>query len=210
MEKKIVASIIAVSQKELDERVNKINNVVSIIQLDIMDGKFAPEKSLNFDFKLPELKCEIEADLMVQNPEKWIQENYQKVDTIIVHIESVKDILSIIKLIKSKGKKAVIALDPITIPTQVIPYINEVDGIMVFTAKQIGYYGAPFNPKSLEKVRNLKLLKPTLNIEADGGVNMDNIKMISDSGVDMFVSGSYIQNNNNPKKAVEELLRTIK
>jgi ribulose-phosphate 3-epimerase len=210
MEKQIIASIIASSQDELNQRINKVKDVVSIIQLDVMDGKFAPTQSINFDFKLPHLNCEVEADLMVQDPVSWIEKNHENVNTIIVHMESVKDILPVINLIKSKGKKVAIALDPITTVAQVMPFLDYLDQIMVFTADRIGYYGSAFSLNAVEKIKNIKYLKPSLLLEVDGGVNLKTIKILSDAGVDLFVSGSYLQNSENAQKAVDELMRLIK
>ena len=73
MKKTIVASIIAKSQKELNERIKKVNSL-NRIQLDIMDGKFVKNKSLMFDFKVPKGK-KYEAHLMVSNPLAWIKKN---------------------------------------------------------------------------------------------------------------------------------------
>ena len=66
--KQIIPAIIAKSQKEFEEKINKVKDFVEIIQLDFMDGKFVPNKSIDFDFKIPPSNCEFEAHLMVQDP----------------------------------------------------------------------------------------------------------------------------------------------
>ena len=105
IEKKIIPAIIAKKQEELDELLSKVINVVEIAQLDIMDNEFVPNTSLFFDFKLPETSCIFEAHLMIANPKKWIEDNWEKVDTILVHYESCKNPEGIISLVKNKGKK---------------------------------------------------------------------------------------------------------
>ncbi|MFT4297697.1 MAG: ribulose-phosphate 3-epimerase [Candidatus Woesearchaeota archaeon] len=208
--KKIVASIIASNQEGMEQRIDKVKDAVEIIQLDIMDGKFAPTKSIDFDFTIPKISCTIEADLMVQNPKSWIEKHSDKVDLIIVHMESTDDIIGTINLIKSKGKKAALALDPITPAQKVLPYLDSLDMVMVFTADKIGYYGSAFNPDALEKIKNIKFVMPSIAVEVDGGVNLNTIKPLSDAGVDFFVSGSYLQKSEDAKQAVKNLMELTK
>ncbi len=103
LKKQIIPAIIANSQEELDNKINKVINFVEIIQLDFMDGKFVKNNSINFDFKLPKTNCNFEAHLMINEPKTWIEKNYMKVDTILVHLESINNPLEIIKKVKEKG-----------------------------------------------------------------------------------------------------------
>jgi len=114
LEKKIIPAIIAKNQDELEERINKVADFIDIIQLDIMDGKFVPNSSIDFDFRLPKTDCIFEAHLMIENPEKWIEKHSMKVATILVHFESLRDPAAVIKLIKSKNKKTGFVLNPET------------------------------------------------------------------------------------------------
>ncbi len=103
MKKQIIPSIIAENQKDLDKRISKVKDFFSILQLDIMDGKFVENKSFDFEFELPREGLKYEAQLMVNDPINWIEHYGNKVNTIIFHIESGrKDARKIIKLIRSK------------------------------------------------------------------------------------------------------------
>ena len=106
MKNQIIPSIIAKSQKELEERLNKVRNHASVIQLDIMDGRFVKHKSFGFDLKLPRMRCKVEAQLMVKNPEIWIKKNWKKADIIIPSFEGCKNFDYVLELIHKKGKKA--------------------------------------------------------------------------------------------------------
>ena len=75
MKKVIIPAVIAKSQKELNGIFSKIKDSACLLQLDIMDSKFVPNSSLDFDFKLPQKKYKFEAHLMVEYPEKWVDEN---------------------------------------------------------------------------------------------------------------------------------------
>ncbi len=110
----IIPSIIAQSQKELEEKINLLKTDIRKFQLDIMDGKFVPNHSLDFDFKLPaNPNLHFEAHLMVTNPDGWIKKYWQKVETILAPIESCQNPNSIIKFLKNK-KKVGFALNPKT------------------------------------------------------------------------------------------------
>lgn len=214
MKKEIIPSIIASTRQELKQRINKVRRTYGssldhllLIHLDVMDGKFVPAHSLNFNFKLP--KARYEAHLMIYNPEKWIRENAEKVDTIIFHIESTENPEEIIKLIKSRKKKVCIALNPETPIKKVKEYIDKVDKILILTVHP-GLYGSSFLPETLEKIKELRRLYPELDIEVDGGINPDTIKKAYESGANLFVVGSYLQNSNNVKKALNKLEEQLK
>ena len=70
-----------------------------------------------------------------------------------------------------------------------------------------GRYGSKLLPSALKKVKEIRKLKPKLNIEVDGGVNLNTINKASDSGANLFVVGSFLQKSKNPKKAIEDLKR---
>ena len=204
MENAIVPSIIATSPDEVANRIEKVKDYFKVLQLDVMDGKFVPTHSLDFEFRLPETDCSYEAHLMVSDPSEWIKKNFRMADVIIAHLESCKDIKNVIELVKSKGKKAGIAINPETNVDAIKPYLGKVDEVLVMTVNP-GYYGSKFLPETLEKVKELRKLKPKLNIEVDGGINSDNIKQAYGAGANLFVSGSYLQKSDDVKKAKQNL-----
>jgi ribulose-phosphate 3-epimerase len=204
----IVPSVIAKSQKELEKRIAKVAKYASAIQLDIMDGKFVKHKSFDFDFRLPKMKCRVEAQLMMKNPERWIEKNWKKADVIIPSVEGCRDFDSVIGLIKRKGKKAGIGINPETDVDKIKKYLGKVGQITVMTVHP-GKYGAKFLPETLKKVKELRKLKPKLDIEVDGGMNPDTIKKALNAGANKFVCGSYIQKSKDVKKAVDALKRAV-
>src|SRR3990172_10386151 len=206
MKKLIIPSIIANSQKELNERIKKIES--EFYHLDIMDGKFVKNKSLWFSWILTRGR-KYEAHLMVKNPEIWITKNWKKVDTIIFHLESGENPEEMIKLIRSKRKKVGIAINPKTSVEKVKPFLNKISIVLVMAVNP-GKYGSRFLPKALEKVKDLKKLNKKIDIEVDGGMNLENIRKASKTGANRFAVGSYLQNSENPKKAFEELRRILK
>ncbi len=201
MKRVVIPSIIAKSQKELDERISKIDS--NIYQLDFMDGKFVKNKSLMFEFKVPEGK-EYEAHLMISNPKDWITKNWEKVNTIIFHFESVRNPEGIIQLIKSRKIKVGLAINPKTSVDKIKPFLDKISMVLVMTVNP-GRYGSKFLSKSLEKVKELRRLKPGLNIEVDGGINDKTIIRASKVGANIFVVGSYLQKSEDVKKTLKNL-----
>lgn len=203
----ILPSVIAKDQLELNNVIEKVKDHVSWLQLDVMDGKFVPTHSLDFDFELPKSDKKYEAHLMVAEPEKWIQENHDKVNTILFHVEpcqTIKEIIKIINLIKLKNKKAGIAVNPETSVDEIKPYIDEIDEILVMTVNP-GFYGAKFLPETLEKVKLLRKLRPELDIEVDGGMNPETIELAKHAGANYFIVGSFLQKSDDVKAALQEL-----
>lgn len=208
--KKIISSIIAKNQKELNERFEKVKSLKNF-QLDVMDGKFVKNKSLMFDFKLPGTKGYYEAHLMVKNPEAWIKKHYKKVNMIIVHIESFEDdneIKNIIKLIKSKNKKVGIAINPPTKIDALAPFLNSIDLVLIMTVTP-GKYGSKFVSSTLKKIKQLRKIKRNINIEVDGHIDDKTIIRVFKAGANMFVSGSYLQKSKNIKKSVAKLKKGL-
>lgn len=203
-EKKIVASIIANSQKELEERFSKIKNNVDIIQLDIMDGKFVEDKSMLFNFVLPKSNKTVEAHLMIEDPSEWINAVGDRVDTIIFHFESTKHPEKIINSIRRKGKKVGIAIAPKTRIFEVQKLLAGVDQVLVFTADRMGRYGAKFSKSSIEKIDVLAKTTELL-IEVDGGINKNTINEVSKKGANLFVCGSALQRSDDLDQTIKEL-----
>lgn len=202
---KVIPAIIAKSQQELEEKINQVGGFVDCLQLDVMDNLFVPNKSLDFDFRLPGINCEIEAHLMLRNPDDWVKQNWQKVDTILIPIESCKDPKGIIDFLKGKNKIGFV-LNPETPLEKIKDYLNEIDQVLIMTVNP-GFYGSRFLPETLEKVRELRKLKPEFDIEVDGGINPETIKDVVMAGANLLVSGSYIFNSENPEEAIKILKR---
>lgn len=206
--KKIIPAIIAKTQDELDVLLSKVINIVEIAQLDIMDEKFVPNTSLFFDFKLPETSCTFEAHLMIEKPEVWIENNLQKVDTILVHYESCNNPKSIISDVKNKRKRIGFVLNPETSIEKLSSFIEDIDQVLIMTVNP-GFYGSPFLPEMLDKIRELRNLKPDLNIEVDGGITDKTIDLVDKAGANMFVSGSYIMKSKNVEDSINNLKKRL-
>lgn len=209
MRKIIIPAVIAKTQKELDDIFSRIKDSAQLLQLDIMDGEFVPNNSLDFDFRLPEKKYLYEAHLMIDDPEKWVDENWERVDAVIAHFESVKNPERIIESVKTKGKKIAFALNPETDTDLILNYLDDIDQVLIMTVNP-GFYGGKFLPEMSDKIRRLRKLRSDLDIEVDGGIKPDTIEEVCDAGANMFVSGSYLVNSDDVKERIRILEQKIK
>jgi ribulose-phosphate 3-epimerase len=190
MEPLIVPAIIAQSQGELESMLGRLRGKVDRVMLDIMDGEFVDNASLDFDFELLE-GFEYEAHLMVVAPLERIGGLAGKVDFIILHMETLEDVGAAIECVKNLELKVVLALNPETGVDKVEPYLGEVDGVLVMTVVP-GRYGGRFLPETLVKCRMIREMHGAIPIEVDGGMNPENARVAREAGANIIASGSFI------------------
>jgi ribulose-phosphate 3-epimerase len=191
MDKVIVPSIIAETQEQLDKILDILEPHKGLVQLDVMDGHFVENHSLDFDFALETDRIRCEAQLMVRNPQIWLEGHNDKVETVIVHYETLSNPEHTLHYIQSLGKRPGLAINPETSPEIIRPYLDIVSRVLVMTVHP-GSYGAEFLPDMLDKVKTLRSWRPDLDLEVDGGIDSKTIKKADQAGANLFVSGSYL------------------
>ena len=216
---KLSASMLASNFSNLSEDIKNLKHYgCNEIHYDVMDGNFVDEISmgpviLNSIKDIIELPVEVH--LMVSNPKKNIEQfSKHNVEIITFHYESTDNHNSIINLIKSKGLKVGIALNPLTDVENIYDFIGMIDRVLMMSVDP-GFSGQKFNlntPKKIKILRdyldNLNLDK-TIDISVDGGINNSNIKQCKDAGANIFVSGSSIFWNGNIKSNIMSLMSSL-
>ena len=177
------------------------------IHVDVMDGQFVNNINMNLNaFRLLKEKhnTPIIAHLMVVNPLDYIEEIIGFIEIFLFHFEIGSNINLIIKKVKSYNKKVGIAINPETEISEVIPYLNKVDLILILCVYP-GWSGQKFIPESIEKVNHLAEYKKIYNfeIDVDGGINLENSKKLINS--DILSSSSTILNSKDPNLIIELL-----
>ena len=182
------------------------------IHIDVMDGNFVP----NISFGFPVLKAikkhsnkVLDVHLMISNPDVYIDDFVNSgADILTVHYEACPHLHRTIQLIKSKGVKAGVALNPHTPVNVLDEIITDVDLVLIMSVNP-GFGGQKFIESSVQKVSQLRKLIDARNldviIEIDGGVNMETGKKLAEAGASALVAGSFVFNSDSPTQTIERL-----
>ncbi len=198
----------AQSQSELNLLFRKLEGSAKELHLDVVDGKFAPNTSLNFPLSLCS-QFTYNVHLMMEHPEDWIRKYRGKVDLFIPQYEALADVPGYISWMKSEGRKIAFALKPETKVKALEPYLSEIDYVLILTVHP-GFYGSKFLKSPLKKIHQIKRINPGIEVIVDGGINPENIRVAAQAGADYFVSGSYVTKAEDPKKAIRALMQNLK
>ena len=200
MKKNIAPSLLAANFFDLSSQMKLLKEGnIEILHLDVMDGMFVPSISFGMPV-ISSLRNSVDfffdVHMMVENPERYIEDFYKSgANGITIHFEACKHIDRTISQIKSSGLRSGISINPATPVSFLQNIITEVDMVLIMSVNP-GFGGQKFIPYSLDKVRELYKIKTEKNknliIQVDGGIGTENIKALSDAGVDEFVAGSSI------------------
>lgn len=198
----------AVDRSNIIKILNDTN--VSYIHMDVMDGKFVPEVSLScteFRSLSGLTNKKLDVHLMMEDPMEYIKEisDIDNVWNITIHLEIDKDIKKILSYIGSLGIKRGISIKPNTDIDKLIPYLDDIDLILVMTVEP-GLGGQKFIEDSIKRISDIKNLIKDRDIvlEVDGGINSDTIDKVREASI--AVVGSYITRSNAPIASINSLL----
>ena len=205
----VAPSILSADFSKLREEVQMVEKAGSeYIHIDIMDGHFVPNLTMGpcvVSSIRPHSKAVFDVHLMIDNPEKYV-ESFAKsgADILTVHYESTNDMKALIKQIKDLGVKVGITINPPTPVEVILPYIDDVDMVLIMSVNP-GFGGQSLIEDCLDKIKFLRANYPDLDIEIDGGVKLDNLDKVMESGANIIVAGSAVFNAENPEDVVKAI-----
>ncbi len=207
MDMKISPSILASDYANLQSELKKIETS-DLIHVDVMDGHFVPNISIGAPVVSAIKKvCSVPFDvhLMISDPLKYAEDFASAgADIICFHIESDSDTEETVNKILSLGKKAAIAVKPGTDIDSVIPFLDRLSMVLVMTVEP-GFGGQSFMEGVMPKIEKLRALGYKGDIEVDGGVNPETIKIAAKAGANVFVAGSAVFKSENPEDTINLL-----
>jgi len=180
---------------------------VEWVQIDLADGILVDNETFSdpqafSDFQLPPFR---ELHMMVDNPieqvDDWAESGFTR---IISQIEGLKDPEAFIEAVGLHSIEAGLALDLSTPVSVIEPYLSMLDVVLLMSV-EAGYSGQEFDPKVLNKIREVREIDEIIPIEIDGGINREAAGKCAEAGATRVVSTSYIYGAENIKEAIKEL-----
>lgn len=202
----IIPSILSANFSRIAESVEiMLKAGATTFHVDIMDGHFVP--NLTFGPELvralkKEFDLILDVHLMVEKPIEaiqWFEEAGS--DWISFHIETTPHAYKLINMIKGRGKKAGITINPSTPLELIYPVIDETDFVLVMSVNP-GFEGQKFIPSTLKRISQLRRyienVEKSPEIQVDGGIGPDNLRDVLSAGATLIVAGSSIFKSNDP------------
>lgn len=193
----------------------KMQGVADFLHCDVMCDNFVSKN--NYDFNLIKSinrnsAIMLDVHLMVKEPSDDVPKYIEAgANVVTVHYEAFADkemLVNTIAFIKENDTLAGLAINPSTPFKDVRSYVFNCDLVLVMGVEP-GASGQTLIEETFEKVKEISQFRADNNlnfkIEFDGGVNVENAKKLTDLGVDILVSGSFVFNSKDRKKAVEQL-----
>lgn len=210
---KIAPSILSADFANLERDIKKIATA-DYVHVDVMDGAFVPNMSIGIPVVQSLRKCTdmfLDVHLMIEKPVRYV-EQFAKAgaDLLSIHLEAdhptrIAEALRIMD--QCKVKKAV-ALRPITSPKAILPYIEQLDLVLVMTVEP-GFGGQAFMSEQLDTIREVRQIinkyNPNCELEVDGGIAPKTAPLVIEAGANVLVAGSAVYGAEDIPAAIQAL-----
>ena len=207
----VIPGILEKDWASIEHKLEQVKTFTDIAHIDIIDGKFADNRSFldPKPFKKYSGELFLELHMMVEEPvnlvEEWAAAGFKR---FLGHVEYMSSQKEFVEHAKKYGE-AGFALDGQThINAIKIPF-ETIDSILIYTSNRVGFSGPPLMDDRLDKVRHLKRLT-NIPIEVDGGINDRTILRARHAGATRFISTSYIWNSENPNEQYQKLISILR
>jgi ribulose-phosphate 3-epimerase len=209
MRRRIAPSILAADFRRLREQVRAVIDAgAELIHVDIMDGHFVPAMSMGPKAveALSDFDVMLDVHLMIERPERQVADFAKAgASTIIVHAEATPHVNYAVQAIRGAGCNAGVAITPSTPVEAVSEVRGDVWSVLCMTVNP-GWGGQEFIPASLDKIRRLRaLIGPDVELEVDGGIDVETAGPVAQAGASLFVAGTSVFGKDDPGTAFREV-----
>lgn len=197
---KIAPSILSADFCNLERDIQRIHTA-DMVHVDVMDGAFVP----NLTIGVPVVKSIrshtgmfLDVHLMIDKPVRYVEQFCKAgADLLSIHLEADHPtrIAEALRIMEDCGVKKAVALRPITSAEAVLPYIEQLDMVLVMTVEP-GFGGQAFMEHQLDTIRRVREIidryNPACDLEVDGGINADTTRLVTRAGANVLVAGSAV------------------
>ena len=215
--KKLAPSILSADFARLGDEIKTVEEAgADYIHIDVMDGHFVPNitvgplvvETIRKITVLP-----LDVHLMISNPDQYINDFIQAGSNLLsIHVETCPHLQRTLNQIRELGVKPAVVLNPSTSLSTLEHILEEVDMVLLMTVNP-GFGGQEFIPSMIPKIKKLRRLidekHKAVEIEVDGGINLENISQVSQAGADVIVAGSAVFKSADCKETVKQMKKKL-
>lgn len=203
---RVIPAILEERFDDIQEKVQRIRSYTDMVQLDVMDGEFVPNTTFYHSPRLlADLPIIMEVHLMIERPSLFLRQwALPNVSRLIVHEEAVTNMTECLHIVRDAGKEFAVAINPETSTFVLKEYIGDLDMVVIMGVNP-GFSGQQFQKDVLEKIKEVKHMRPDVLVEVDGGVNLENRDMIVTAGADILAAATTIWQSDDIGKTITQL-----